>query len=815
MRIPVSWLRTFTEIPSDLDALSSMCDMAGLEVATIDHIGKAWDKIVVGKVLSAEAVEGTHLTSVQLDLGPHGQRHSMCGAANMGPDRVGSLVAAAIEGAAFQVKNKDGSTGSITVVPREVQGRPSEVVLCSEQELGLSDNHDGIFYVEKEAAAGTPIVDLYGDSIIEFDLTPDLGRCFSVYGTAREIAALLGNSVNKETMKLHDSGRAGAGSVPVRIEEPNLCNRYLGAVIHGVKVAPSPEWMQLRLIGAGLRPLNNIVDISNYVLLEMGQPLHFFDLQKLSGPAVSVRLAREGESLPALNGQTYTLSEKALVIADEKGAIAVAGIIGGEQSSVTDDTESVLLEAAHFNNHSVRRTAAAIKLRTDAAERFIKDLDPAWTHAAMERAIELVLELCPGARLEGYQDAYPLPPTPKSLQLSEHDVQRLLGVPLSATTIQETLARFDFSIEVDGDTMQVLAPTYRKDVTCTADLIEEVARAYGLNNIPPSTTGTSYLNQSTFGEELIHVEDTLSAVLCGLGFVEAINYSISGEKWNAFGSHFGSPSKKAVTLLNAQSVDRSGMRMTLIPGLLDNIGANLRYQSGVHLYELGRTYFDVSGTVEELDMLAFVSTGSRRAPFWGEQELGSAFGLEYNLFDMKGILDATLARIGISGLEYKAMEVESLTPGQTFGLYLEDECIGYLGEVDPDISKEFDIEDRRVYAAEIRLSPLMEARQKHTLTFTPLATQPGTSRDLSLLVSKEIPVHQILATAQAAAGDLLEDIHLFDRYTGQGVDRAQHSLAMSLTFRHKERTLRAEEVDAFVSQVIDALHGTHGATLRS
>ena len=283
MRIPLSWLQTLTDIPSDLDGLTSMCDMAGLEVATIDEVGSHWDGIVVGEVLEAQPVEGTHLTSVRLGLGALGEKHSMCGAPNMGPHRVGCKVAVATVGSSFEIRDKNGKKGRITVVAREVQGRPSEAVLCSEQELGLSDNHDGIFLLEDSLTPGTPLAEVYGETIIEFELTPDLGRCFSVFGTAREIAALLGQSVSKDGMETHNSGEPGEGSVSISIDAPNLCHRYLGAVIHGVTVAPSPDWMQRRLLSSGLRPVNNIVDISNYVLLEMGQPLHFFDKDKLHG----------------------------------------------------------------------------------------------------------------------------------------------------------------------------------------------------------------------------------------------------------------------------------------------------------------------------------------------------------------------------------------------------------------------------------------------------------------------------------------------------------------------------------------------------
>lgn len=813
MRIPLSWLQTLTDIPADLGGLTSLCDIAGLEVATIDEVGAHWEGIVVGEVLSAQPVEGTHLTSVTLGLGSHGERHSMCGASNMGPDKVGAKVAVAMVGSSFETRDKNGKKGRITVVAREVQGQPSEAVLCSEQELGLSDNHDGIYLLEDSATAGTPLAELYGETVIEFELTPDLGRCFSVFGTAREIAALLGQEVNKSGMETLDSGEPGKGSVPVAITSPELCHRYLGAVVHGVKVGPSPDWMQRRLLNSGLRPVNNIVDISNYVLLEMGQPLHFFDRDKLQG-GIQVRLSKNGETMDALNGNTYTLNDKALVIADDSGAVAVAGIIGGQDSSVTEETTSVLLEAAHFDNHSVRRTAAAIKLRTDAAERFIKDLDPEWTKVAFERALKLLMDLCPEATLEGYQDAYPHPPAPAILPLSLGDVSRLLGVEFDGATIKDTLGRFDFKVRDEGDGFLVEAPTYRKDVTCQADLVEEVARAFGLNHIPPSTTGTSYLNQSAFGEDLIEMEEILSEVFCGMGFMEAINYSMSGDTWNEFGSQFDAPSQESVRLLNAQSVHREAMRKTLVPALLDNVAGNLRFHDGVHLYELGRSYFRTESGVQELDMIAWVSAGTRRLPFWGEESMGASIGLAFTLYDLKGVVTAALARLGIHGLRFGEFNAPGLTSGQAFSVYHGDSWIGFIGEVDPDWAAKFDISDQKVLAGELCLAPLLKTRNSSEVRFQPLPTQPGMHRDLSILVEKDIPVGKVLATAQTAAGELLEDLTLFDRYTGKGVDDGFHSLAMTFQFRHHERTLRAEEVDAAMAAVIEAVGSQHGASLR-
>jgi len=556
------------------------------------------------------------------------------------------------------------------------------------------------------------------------------------------------------------------------------------------------------------------VDISNYVLLEMGQPLHFFDLQLLKGDTITVRTARDGEKIAALNGEEYSLPESALVIADEGGPVAIAGIIGGADSAVHEKSTDVLLEAAHFHNHRVRRTAAAIKLRTDAAERFIKDVDPEWTFEAMQRAIFLLLECCPDATLEGYQDNYPVPATRTKLNISEADVTRLLGVEVPANDIKDMLERFDFSLEKSGDGFVATAPTYRKDVSCVADLIEEIARVKGMNMIPPAMTGKTYLNQSAYDAGMADAQDQIASILTGQGFFEAINYSIVDETWNGFGSHVGAEMGETIQLANPQHVDRTGMRETLIPGLLKNVGENLRFRDGVYLFELGRSYTALADGNHEHDLMSLIATGSRRAPFWGENDPGSAVGTTLTLFDLKGLITELFRRLGAQDPVFAPLESEALTPGQAMTIKLDGETIGCMGEVGVDWTGRFDIEDKKVLTAEIRLQPLVDAQQAMTLSFQRLPTQPAVFRDISILVAQSIAVGEVLQTAREAAGDLLQELHLFDRYRGTGIPDGFHSLAISMIFQHPEHTLTAEDVDGRVQAVVDALSENHAASLR-
>jgi len=814
MRVPLSWLSEFVDIPSDLEGFTAMCDMAGLEVEGIVQLGDQWERHVVGEIADAVPIEGTHLHAVTLDIGS-GTCASVCGAPNVTAESVGRRVAVALEGAQITVTDKKGAPAKLLVEGREVRGHRSEAVLCSEREIGLSDDHDGVLFLGGDLAAGTPLADALGDTIITFELTPDLGRCFSIHGCGREIAALLRQPLRTDSLKQAEIGEAGGGSVPVSIADPQLCNRYLGAVIRSVTVRPSPDWMQRRLIASGMRRINNVVDIANYVRLEMGQPLHFFDLAKLSGPSIEVRTATAGEEMTGLDGVHYTLPETALIIADAEGPVAVAGVIGGSESAVSDSTTDVLLEAAHFHNHSVRRTTAALKLRTDAAERFIKDVDAAWTVHAMARAVALLLEICPEAHLEGYQDAYPTQPIGNTLPIDGAAVKRCLGIDVEPEDIRDILERFDFTVAKDGSGgWAATAPTYRKEVTHTADLIEEVARVVGLNNIPPSETVTAYLNRSSYDAGMARAQDRIAQILTGLGFNEAINYSVVSEKWNAFGTHHGAQTGESIGIANPIHVERTQMRRTLAPGLLENAGENLRYQRGVHLFELGRAYATLGSTNREDDLFAFVATGSRRGAFWGEADPGAATGDRFGLFDLKGILESLFLQIGVQGAEFTAIQGPSLTPGQAMQLTLGDAVIGYLAAVDPTVARGFGIGEDTAYIAEVRLQPLLDAGGVEELSFARLTTQPPVYRDLSVIVSAATPVGEILATVREAAGDLLHDLQLFDRYRGEGVPEDCHSLAMSLTFQTPERTLTAEEIDQRFNTIVETLDKQHAAQLR-
>ncbi len=815
MRVPLSWLAEFVEVPADVDALRDLLDQAGLEVGEIEHVGKAWDHIVAARVLEATPIEGTHLWRVRLDVGTDEPRTAVSGAPNT-PDTVGRLVAAALPGAQLHVPDGKGNVATIVVAERTLRGVRSQAVLCSERELGLSDDHSGLFVLTADVSPGRALAEVLGDTVFDIELTPDLGRCYSIFGVARELAALRATPLHTDALVRADVGTPDDGLVQIDIEDPAESRRYIGVFIDDIDASrPSPSWMQRRLLLAGMRPLNVVVDIANYVMLEVGQPLHFFDRERLRGSSISVRRARQGERMEALGGQVLELSPDVLVIADEDGPVAVAGIIGGAHSAVGSGTRRVLLEAAHFAPHRVRRGAQQLRLRTDAADRFIKGIDPEWTFEAMRRAVALLLELSPGARVLGWTESYPAPLQPRRVEVGVDDVERLLGICLEPEVLRAHLERFGFELEPLGEGRFVAtAPSWRWDVEYAADLVEEVARAHGLDNIAPSEVTSAYLQADRLATDDVALERRLAHTLAAAGWAEVLNYSIVPEAWLEFRTPLDVPSSGPVRLRNPLSAERTVLRQSLVPGLVRNVADNLRHTDGVHVFELGQLYFQRDADVVEVHTAALVSAGLRRRAFWGEQTLGTGIGRSLHLFDIKGLVEATLVHAGIGPVEWEGVETPGLLPGQTLRAVHRGRAVAWVGVVDPQWAEQLDVEGVEVIAAEWLLAPFYEAARR-VVHMEPLVDQPPVYRDIAIIVRDDVTAAQVTRAIEEAGAKHLRELHIFDRYRGSTVPEGHYSLAIHLVFQTPERTLTASEVDDDVALILSQLDTSLGARVRT
>jgi phenylalanyl-tRNA synthetase beta chain len=818
MRVPLKWLKAFVDIDLSPQELAHRLTMAGLEVEAIHEVGSGWDQVFVGRVLTvAKHPDADRLRLAEVEAGEH-QLTVVTGAPNIAQDQ---RVALALAGARLIDGHSD--TGELrTLKPTNMRGVRSEGMVCSEKELGLSDEHEGILELPHDAPVGAPLKDYLGDTVLEFEITPNLVHAFSIYGIAREVSAILGRDVGRPS-SVDFRSMAPVDPHLVNVDAPDLCDRYIGVAIEGLEVGPSPQWMVSRLQHAGLRPINNIVDVTNYVMLELGQPLHAFDRNGLAGGRIIVRRGGQDEVLETLDHVQRQLTPDMLVIADEQGAIGLAGVIGGVNSEVNDETTSIILEGANFNMTSVRRTSRALKLRTDASARFERGLDPELDGIAIARAVELMLELCSNARITGYIDYYPSPPAPRSLSMPYREIERVLGVDYAQDQILETLSRLEFEPTIqpsqDGndDTLIVTIPTYRQDVTIAADIVEEVARVIGYETLPATLPfGRTAEVQR---DPMFQLQRALRRFLAGAGLTEAVTYvTVSEEMLALFAtgeSDFAGltrsvPLGSAIRLKNPLQAERPILRTNLVPSLLEAVSANLRHSSSVRLFELARHYFatDPDSLPEERNMLAIVMAGSRE-PLSRYGQTG-----ELDFFDLKGVVEEALGRAQLPPLAFERWKHSSLHPGRTSRICIEGTLVGVIGEIRPDIAARSGIDDVRVTIAEIDLDEVLALIPERRLGVVAPKYLP-VEQDFAVVVSKDVPAAQVEKALTAGAGPLLTGIHLFDLYEGPQLGEGRKSLAYRLTFTAPDRALTDQELVKVRSRVEKTLRKQVDGALRT
>ncbi len=790
MRFSEAWLREWVNPEVDTPELADQLSMAGLEVDGVAPAAPPFSGVVVGHVRACEKhPDADKLNVCQVDIGADELQQIVCGARNVA---AGQKVPVATVGARLP--------GDFRIKKAKLRGVPSNGMICSAAELGLAESSDGIMVLPEDAPVGRDLRDYLDldDACIEVDLTPDRGDCLSIMGVAREVAVinrvpLKGEAIEPVAAQIDDSW-------PVRVEAPEACPRYLCRVIRDIDpAARTPDWMAERLRRSGLRPISPVVDVTNYVLMELGQPMHGFDLERLSG-GIQVRMARAGEKLALLDGGEADLREDTLVIADDSGPVAMAGIMGGAPTGVTEDTRQVLLEAAFFAPLAIAGKARSYGLHTDSSHRFERGVDFELPRTAMEYATALLLDITggrPGPVVEQVSEAH-LPARPAVL-LRAARIRRLLGVEIADNEVADILERLNMQVQPVEGGWQVTAPSARFDIAIEADLIEEIGRIYGYNNIPASLRSAPVSIEAL--PEARFSLDRAREALVDRDYHEAISYSFISPEM----AELVSPGQAPIRLANPISADMSVMRASIWPGLLLAARHNLaRQQERVRLFESGLTFERVDGEIVQKPHLSALVCGPVAPEQWG------VAARRVDFFDLKGDLEAVLGQVADAGeFGFEAAEHPALHPGQSARVLRRGRPIGWIGALHPQVQQKLDLP--ATYLFEILIEGVAEGRLP---AFEPLSKFPSIRRDLAVVLARDIPYAEVLRVAREAAPATVRDIQLFDVYTGDNIDSGLKSLALSLILQESSHTLTDQEVEEASQRVLQALSEQLSARLR-
>ncbi|CAI0841982.1 phenylalanine--tRNA ligase subunit beta [Serratia fonticola] len=794
MKFSELWLREWVNPAISSEALSDQITMAGLEVDGVEPVAGVFNGVVVGHVVECgQHPNADKLRVTKVDVGGERLLDIVCGAPNC---RAGLKVAVATVGAVLP--------GDFKIKAAKLRGEPSEGMLCSFSELAISDDHDGIIELPQDAPIGTDIRDYLqlNDSAIEISVTPNRADCLGIIGVARDVAVL--NQLPLTEPDMSPVAATISDTLPIRVEAPQACPRYLGRVVKGINVkAPSPLWMREKLRRAGIRSIDAVVDVTNYVLMELGQPMHAFDLNRIEGGIV-VRMAREGETLRLLDGNEAKLKADTLVIADQQKALAMGGIFGGEHSGVNDETQDVLLECAFFSPLSITGRARRHGLHTDASHRYERGVDPALQHKAMERATRLLIDICGGQAgpIIDVSDESTLPKR-ATIALRREKLDRLIGHVVPSEQVSDILRRLGCQVTEQGDNWLAVAPSWRFDMEIEEDLVEEVARVYGYNNIPDVPVRADLVMTKHRESDL--TLKRVKTMLVDHGYQEAITYSFVDPKVQAL-LH---PGQEALILPSPISVEMSAMRLSLWTGLLSAVVYNQnRQQTRVRLFESGLRF--VPDTAANLGirqdvMLAGVIAGHTHDEHWDLARKPVDF------YDLKGDLESVLELTGkLSEIQFKAESNPALHPGQSAAIYLHGERVGFIGVVHPELERKLDLNGRTV-VFELEWNKLASRAVPQARE---VSRFPANRRDIAVVVAENVAAEDILAECKKVGANQVVGVNLFDVYRGKGVAEGYKSLAISLVLQDTARTLEEEEIAATVAKCVEALKQRFQASLR-
>ena len=797
MKVPMKWLKEYVDINMPAEEYASRMVMTGTAVEGVEKTGEQFDKVVVGRVLTCvDHPNSDHLHICTVDVGGEEPLQIVCGAPNVHAEM---NVAVALDGAHLP--------GGVKIKKGKMRGEVSMGMLCSGPELdvpaGLYPHigDAGIIEITEDVKPGTDVKAVFGlgDDIVDFEILANRPDCLSVWGLARESSAVLEEHFVMPEIAVEETGSGTFDDyAKVEVRDEELCPRYCARVITDVKIGPSPKWMREYLYGAGIRPINNIVDITNFVMLETGHPMHAFDLSKVKDQTIVVRRANPGETLTTLDGKTHQLDETMLVIADKQNATGLAGIMGGEESEIVDDTASVLFECAAFERANNRVTARKLGIRTESSGRFEKGVCPATAMEALERACMLVNMLECGKVVPGCYDNYPNPKEPVEIEASVSRICRRIGVDVPGEVMEDILNRLYIDTTVAGDTLHCEAPAFRQDMEGEADVSEEVLRMYGYDHIP-----STLMNATTMAgrqDEKTVFNNRVKDALVGMGLYEILNYSFISPRWlDHLGLADNDPRRNVVKLRNPLGEDTSVMRTTLVPSMLNTVAANLnRNIPGGMLFELSKVFVPAEKAGELPAEKAALCI--------------AAYGEGVDFYTVKNIVTWLLAKFGVQA-SIAAGGDSYYHPGRKAIMAVGDTRLAALGEIHPDVAEAFDIKGR-VVVAEVDLDAL-RPMEKDFYGIKPLPKFPAVSRDIAVVVDEAVGAGTMMDAIRAAAGKLLEDAKLFDIYRGEKLGAQRKSVAFAITLRAPDRTLTDEEINAAMEKVLKALSEKFGAELRA
>ncbi|MCK5466579.1 phenylalanine--tRNA ligase subunit beta [Candidatus Parcubacteria bacterium] len=830
MKISYNWLKEFININISPEKLAEVLTMHSFEVENIIYQGEGLNSVVVGEVLEIKKhPDADKLNLVKVDVGDsRGLASSVeakplksailnivCGAPNV---EAGQKVAVALVGAELP--------GEFKIEKRKVRGVDSYGMICAEDELGLGDDHEGIMVLDKNLEVGTPLKEALNldDVIFEIDILPNRAHdCLSHIGVAREVAAMLKKSIKYQVASIKQDLKES--SLSIKVEEKNLCKRYSAVAVKDVEIKDSPVWLKNKLESCGVRHINNVVDITNFVMLSYGQPMHAFDADKLNGKII-IRKAKKGEKILALDEETYKLNENDLVIADEKNPIAIAGVMGGMETAVDEGTKNIIFEAANFDCTNIRKTAKRLKLSSESSYRFEREIDPEMTMPAITKAIEMAGDLAGGKAEENIIDIYPNPAKQKELEFEFERIKNLLGVEVAEKEVMRILESLDFEVAINNKILKIKVPTCRIDIEKTNDIIEEIGRIYGYENIPEVAPTVEM--KSVASDKILSLEKDLRVISEGLGFCEIYNYSFVSEKDI---NNLGLKIEDHLELQNPLSEEHKFMRMSVLPYLLKNVEKNLKYRDDFALFELGRVYLKRcwlhsphrSGAVEPgCEPLAhgLHSSVETMEPTLlpDEKRIFAGIVADKNIkdtlfYELKGRVEILLSKLGVGELSFQEIKsAESFWhKGRSSEIVYKNKTIGKIGEIHPNVSNAFGIETRVSYF-EIYEEELLEFYSKEK-NFQKINKFPAIELDLSVVFDEGVEWDDVKKVVFNAGGELIKSVEPFDIYRGKEIGYGKKSIAFRIFYQAEDRTLKDEEVGVVQEKVVGGL-GKMGGEVR-